>query len=115
MATFQALLLLLLFHYLHHAVMNDITALIPSTVIMLCLFFYKPADRVFYAIKSRMKMYVSLLLVLILATLIWHSLFPVVVTLGFYLHAAIFYPSMKVCRMAEEGMLMDDAIALLYY
>ena len=48
------LIILLLFHYLHHSVMNDIVTLIPSTALSMCLFSYRLTDRLFYLIRSRL-------------------------------------------------------------
>ena len=109
------LIMLLLFHYLHHSVMNDIVTLIPSTALSMCLFSYRLTDRLFYLIKSRLRMFVVMLLAMLLATVFCHGMFPVVVTLGFFLHASIFYPSRKVRCMVEDGMPMDESIVLLYY
>lgn len=109
------LIMLLLFHYLHHSVMNDIVTLIPSTALSMCLFSYCLTDRLFYLIKSRLRMFVVMLLAMLLATVFCHGMFPVVVTLGFFLHASIFYPSRKVRCMVEDGMPMDESIVLLYY
>ena len=109
------LIMLMLFHCLHHSVMNDIVVLIPSTALSMCLFSYRLTDRLFYLIKSRLKHFVVLLLAMLLTTVFCHGLYPVVVTLGFILHASIFYPSKKVRCMAEDGMPMDESIVLLYY
>ena len=109
------LIMLLLFHYLHHSVMNDIVILIPSTALSMCLFSYRLTDRLFYLIKSRLRMFVVMLSAMLLVTVFCHGMFPVVVTLGFFLHASIFYPSQKVRYMVEDGMPMDESIVLLYY
>lgn len=90
------LIMLLLFHYLHHSVMNDIVTLIPSTALSMCLFSYRLTDSMFYLINSRLRMFVAILLAMILATVFCHGMFPFVVTLGFFLNASIFYPSKKI-------------------
>ena len=109
------LIMLLLFHYQHHSVMNEIVTLIPSTALSMCLFSYCLTDRLFYLIKSRLRMFVVMLLAIILATVFCHGMFPVVVTLGFFLHASIFYPSQKVRCMGEDGMPMEESSVRLYY
>ena len=52
---------------------------------------------------------------MLLATVFCHGMFPVVVTLGFFLNASIFYPSKKIRCMVEDGIPMDESIVLLYY
>ena len=64
------LIMLLLFHYLHHSVMNDIVTLIPSTALSMCLFSYRLTDSMFYLIRSRLRMFVAMLLAMILATVV---------------------------------------------
>ena len=90
------LFMLLLFHWLHYAVMEDAVALVPSTVVTLCLFSYTLTDRIFNIMKRYMKTSAVLFVFTALVTLYWQALYPSVVTLGFILHASIFYPSVHI-------------------
>lgn len=109
------LFILLVFHYLHHSVMNDIMALLPSTVITMCLFSYRLTEQIFHIIKRHMRMFGVMVLATTLITLPVHGLFPTVVTLGFLLHASIFYPSKKIQEVMKSGMPTNGNIIRLYY
>ena len=90
------LFMLLLFHWLYYSAMEDAVALVPSTVVTLCLFSYTLTDRIFNIMKRYMKTSAVLFVLTALVTLYWQALYPSVVTLGFILHASIFYPSVQV-------------------
>ena len=101
------LFILLLFHWLHYAVMEDAVALVPSTVVTLCLFSYTLTDRIFNIMKRYMKTSAVLFVLTALVTLYWQALYPSVVTLGFILHASIFYPSVQVREELEDRHPME--------
>ena len=101
------LFMLLLFHWLHYAVMEDAVALVPSTVVTLCLFSYTLTDRIFNIMKRYMKTSAVLFVLTALVTLYWQALYPSVVTLGFILHASIFYPSVQVREELEDRHPME--------
>ena len=90
------LFMLLLFHWLYYSAMEDVVALVPSTAITLCLFSYTLTDRIFNIMKRYIKTFAVLFVLIALVTLYLQELYPSVVTLGFILHASIFYPSVQV-------------------
>lgn len=101
------LFMLLLFHWLHYAVMEDAVALVPSTVVTLCLFSYTLTDRIFNIMKRYMKTSAVLFVLTALVTLYWQALYPSVVTFGFILHASIFYPSAHVREELRDRHPME--------
>lgn len=93
------LFMLLLFHWLYYSAMEDVVALVPSTAITLCLFSYSLTDRIFNIMKRYIKTFAVLFVLIALVTLYLQELYPSVVTLGFILHASIFYPSQLVQKI----------------
>ena len=79
--------------------MEDVVALVPSTAITLCLFSYSLTDRIFNIMKRYIKTFAVLFVLIALVTLYLQELYPSVVTLGFILHASIFYPSQLVQKI----------------
>ena len=102
------LFMLLLFHWLYYSAMEDVVALVPSTAITLCLFSYTLTDRIFNIMKRYIKTFAVLFVLIALVTLYLQELYPSVVTLGFILHASIFYPSQLVRENQVNRHSMDE-------